>query len=79
MYQKIKSYIGINVHSINIIVHLLIFHSVFQAPQTEHWLVSEEDHGWNEVSNATQPWCQHDEYGENIVNKTEKDGKQTKK
>ena len=48
---------------------------------TEHQPVLEEMHGWNEVSNATQPWCQqnHDKYREKTVNKMENDGEQTKK
>ena len=39
------------------------------GPPTECQPVMEEDHGQNEVSNATQPWCQqnHDKY----VEKTE--------
>ena len=51
------------------------------GPPTECWLGLEEDHGWNEVSNATQPWCQqnHDKNGEKTMNKMEKDGEQTKK
>ena len=48
---------------------------------TEHWPVLKEDHGWNEVSNATRPWCQqnHDKYGGKTANKVEEDGEQTKK
>ena len=44
-------------------------------------LVLEENCGQNEVSNATQPWCQqnHGKYGEKTVNKMEKDGKQAQK
>ena len=48
---------------------------------TEHCLVSEENHGQNEVSNAAQPWCQqnHDKYGEKKANKAGKDSEQTQK
>ena len=48
------SNIGINVWSIEIIVFLPILHSVFQPPPPPQQLVSEENHGQNKVSNATQ-------------------------
>ena len=46
-----------------------IFHSA--GPPTDHWPVLDVNHGWNEVSNTTQPWCQqnHDKYGEKTAKK----------
>ena len=64
-----------------IVQKLLCFFLFCIQPPTECQPVSEENHGQNEVSNATRPWWQqnYDKYGEKMVNKMEKDGKQTKK